>query len=191
MCTGLAIAVGILLIVLSIVIFIFISKVPLPFWHKGRVERIAAALWDRYRGTATAPDIQNADRLITYVERIVDRQINKARGILPFNSIIIGVLSFERYRLDTQNGMYAGFDLVVLLLFTMLCLGISSYLCLWLFLVRWGKDENYGAFDTELKSTLFLIRWRSILIECATIISAWTLIFSAVLIPLVELKARI
>jgi hypothetical protein len=190
MCTGLAIAVGVLSIVLSIVIFIFISKVPLPFWHKGRVEGIAAALWGRYH-LGTAFDVGNADRLITYVERIVDRQINKARGILPFNSIIIGVLSFERYRLDTQHGTYAGFDLVILLLFTMLCLGISSYLCLWLFLVRWGKDENYGAFDMELKSTLFLIRWRSILIECATIISAWTLIFSAILIPLVELKARI
>jgi hypothetical protein len=33
----------------------------------------------------------NAESALSYMERVIDRQINKARGILPFNSIIMTI----------------------------------------------------------------------------------------------------
>jgi hypothetical protein len=52
-----------------------------------QLEAIKKGLWKRGVGKDfpdyAVGDRQDADRVISYVEKIIDRQINKARGILP------------------------------------------------------------------------------------------------------------
>ena len=58
-------------------------------------------LWRRAVPDNGNPTYQtSADRAVAHADRLVDRQINKVRGILPFNSIIMTVLGLERYRLS-------------------------------------------------------------------------------------------
>ena len=43
------------------------------------------------------------DRAVVYVERVIDRLINKARGILPFNSVMLALLAVTiRQQISTQ-----------------------------------------------------------------------------------------
>jgi hypothetical protein len=152
---------------------------------------IKNALWRRYLHGNFDPgrneDRQNADRLITYAERVVDRQINKARGILPFNSIIIAVFSFERTKFPSPEFPTGQINLTVLLYFAIALLAASSILCLMLFLVHWGRSYDYRTFATEFANTLDRVRSRSKVIEWATMMSIAAVILGAVLIATVEL----
>jgi hypothetical protein len=58
----------------------------IPFGEDLR--EISDAMFDRY------PNDRKSDA-VAYTDRVVDRQINKARGILPFNSILIAILALE------------------------------------------------------------------------------------------------
>jgi hypothetical protein len=57
-------------------------------------------IWYRYTGKEYPCDkdvnIQNLDRASAYMERVIDRIINKARGTLPFNSILLVIVGIER-----------------------------------------------------------------------------------------------
>ncbi len=179
-------------------------------------KRYVGELWDENFAALTAEQIQNADRLIAYAERVLDRQISKVQGILPFNAIVLAVISFERDRMpdtlalalpqsliDAVRGlppaaMHAleiatSYDVRVLglLIMTMLGLALSSLLCLSLFSVKWGPIRHYGSFWHELSSTLGTIRKRSRRIEWATVISQACLIVSVVLVAAAELNGAI
>jgi hypothetical protein len=138
------------------------------------------ALWYRYTGlddkVLTAPEeraeratpqggtvarvpMQDADRAIGYIDRVMDRQINKARGILPFNSILLAILSFGSVHLGDTKWLVA-----VLLV-------VSSLFCLAMFPVQWAKgSEPYSSFSKELADSVETARRRSIFIE----IAIWT-----------------
>jgi hypothetical protein len=150
---------------------------------------ISQALQDRYfrRDANNAVDRTHPgdlEPMITYLDRVVDRQINKARGILPFNSVIIAVFSIERSRLTAPQVAWH-IDLIAMLWFVIALLAISSFLCLSLFLVRWGEPANYG-FDTEVAMTTQMIAKRSRKIEWATVLSEIALIVGAAIIIVLE-----
>ncbi|SRR5258708_1903070 len=156
---------------------------------------IRNVLWNRYLNQpfptydpTTASSRQEVDRLIGYLERVVDRQINKARGILPFNSIIIAAFSFERTHLPPALTI-SHLDINALLLATMALLVISSALCLILFLVRWGTSADYE-FEAEVRNTVGLVRGRSKVLEFATVLSFIALVGGAALIAAVELVPK-
>ena len=95
-----------------------------------------------------------------YGEPIIDRQINKARGILPFNSIVIAAFSFERTRLPNLLRIL-NVDINIMLLLTMALLAASSILCLLLMLVRFGPVADYESYSAEIASTVHIIKKRS------------------------------
>lgn len=84
-------------------------------------------------------DRTGGDRLISYAERIIDRQINKARGILPFNSIVIAAFGFERGEIDEGLTVLNNVDVRFMLVLAMALLALSSLLCLGLMLVRLAR----------------------------------------------------
>ena len=93
---------------------------------------ISVDINERYKG-------KESDAL-NYVDRVVDRQINKARGILPFNSVIITALSLNN---RSQYGGAIKGMLDYLSHTVIAALFISSLLLLELFWVQWGRKPGY------------------------------------------------
>jgi hypothetical protein len=151
-------------------------------------------LWKRYTSgefpEPQSPTVQDADRLVGYAERVVDRQINKARGILPFNSIIIAVLSIEKSRILSE--LWDIQTVITLLAFFVVLAGliISSFLCLELFLFRWGESGRYLKFSDEFGDTIKLVRKRSATIEWATVLSTACLFGALLFVAMAELNVR-
>ena len=158
---------------LAIIVIFFVVVLAFRLWkfRTSPSTEFRDALWRRYTGEDYVPltvkeeralidgrlriDVQNADRLIAHMDRIVDRQINKARGILPFNSVLLAILAYEKDHL-TQAAS----------LFLVITLAISSLCCLFMFPVQWSSDA-YTSFSKELDAAVKLARSRSIYIECA------------------------
>jgi hypothetical protein len=122
-------------------------------------------------GTVPRVPMQDADRAIAYIDRVMDRQINKARGILPFNSILLAILSFGSVHLGDAKWLVAGL------------LVVSSLFCFLMFPVQWAKgSEPYSSFSKELADSVETARWRSIFIEIAIWTSAAALVIAIVVI---------
>jgi hypothetical protein len=186
---------GFLAVLVTMVIgLIFQTNVP----TKETTREIRNNLWSRYLEQAFPTNglalkgakIHDADRLLSYLERVVDRQINKARGILPFNSVILTFLSIERRNIPytPQDTNQLHLAMLGALFAVMIGLALSSMLCLIIFLVRW--KGNYSTFSGQVALTLALIRKRSSLIEWATVISGVCLIFATVVIAFAESRPQ-
>jgi hypothetical protein len=159
-----------------------LSNIKRTFWHRYLLKDFPKYDPDK--------DRQHADRLITYIERVIDRQINKARGILPFNSIIIAVFSLATGRLPANELVIWHVDMVVMLLFAIAGLAVSSVLCLILFLFYWWNSEDPKSFDVEFEDTLDIVRRRSTIIQWATMISLAALVLGTILVLAVEINRR-
>ena len=135
-------------------------------------------LWLRYAGKEyeKSDDEDIADRLIPYLDRIVDRHINKARGILPFNSILFAVCAFEANRFASA-GPY--------LLSPILGLLVSSALCLSMFVVIRGRDV-YRSWSSEVEFLVQQVIKTSIKIQRAAWISGFCMFFGALVIGVAE-----
>jgi hypothetical protein len=160
----------------------------------GSMGLLRDTLWMRYLNkvypnylATDANDRTGADRLISYAERIIDRQINKARGILPFNSIVIAAFGFERGQVDKSLTVLNNVDVRFMLVIAMALLALSSLLCLLLMLVRFGPIASYAGFAAEINSTVHVVRQRSIVLEVAVICSFVALVVGALMIGLIEL----
>ena len=120
-----------------------------------------------------------AERLVAYVDRALDRQINKARGMLPFNSLIMALMAIEKARIPASlqwNDSLSDIFLIAILA-VIAGLAASSFLCLELFWVHWGAPENYGAYSTEFQNSMAMLRNRSrILAKCIIISATSTLV---------------
>jgi len=102
------------------------------------------------------------DAAVAYVDRIVDRQLTKARGILSFDGLILaflGLIARDNTKLDIAKA-----HMVPVLLLMGLLAG-SSAICLFLFRARWGYVADLRTFSREMAATLALTRHRSYWIE--------------------------
>lgn len=102
------------------------------------------------------------DAAVAYVDRIVDRQPTKARGILSFDGLILaflGLIARDNTKLDIAKA-----HMVPVLLLMGLLAG-SSAICLFLFRARWGYVADLRTFSREIAATLALTRHRSYWIE--------------------------
>lgn len=122
-------------------------------------------------GAQKAQGVQNKDRAIAYLERIVDRIINKARGILPFNSIMIALLGASGPLFHLQGTLYKS-----VLGIAFLSLIVSSLLALRLFVVHWADISSFRSFNVEFENTLELVRSRSVALQFSIVCSAAALI---------------
>lgn len=112
---------------------------------------------------------QIEDRALTYVERVIDRQINKVRGILTLDSIFI-VASRELFEKSKESSGVVYIIDQGLLEFGIYCLIASIGLSLFLLFVRIGRDgSKYANIQDEFNETVELIRKRTIPIQ----ISIW------------------
>lgn len=102
------------------------------------------------------------DAAVAYVDRIVDRQLTKARGILAFDGLILAFLGLIAR--DTAKLDVAKTHMVPVLLLMGLLAG-SSAICLFLFRARWGYVADFRTFSREMAATLALTRQRSFWIE--------------------------
>lgn len=102
------------------------------------------------------------DAAVAYVDRIVDRQLTKARGILAFDGLILAFLGLIA-RATTKLDIATAHTVPVLLLMGLLA--GSSAICLFLFRARWGYVADLRTFSREIAATLALTRRRSFWIE--------------------------
>jgi|GEM_PF-1954029 len=112
-------------------------------------------------------NLDRAERALAYVERAIDRQINKVRGILAVDSILL-VASRLAPRVD-GNGWGSFF-----LQESQKFLYIAIVLCLFMFLLRFSR--SYGDFYSEFKNTVELFRRRAVLVQLAVALSMLALI---------------
>src|SRR6266851_5032792 len=132
-----------------------------------KLDKFRNDLWLRGTGQPYPQDCANkgsdAERAMAYVDRAIDRQINKARGILPFGSLIIAVMSIEKtrmtYGLTWHDPLH---DWLIFYMYAVIVgLAYASYLCLELFNAHWGDMEVYEKFSRELDATIKTVRNRS------------------------------
>ena len=105
------------------------------------------------------------EKALAYVNGVIDRIINKARGILPFNSLILAIIAII-YRSNP------GWFIVALSLLAGFLLSASSLiLLLTMFWPHFGKMEEYSSYQAEFDSTVLIIRKRALALVCATLLS--------------------
>jgi hypothetical protein len=159
-----------------------------------QILRFRDHIWKRYTlldvgvNPQRPEDIQNADRAILYLERVIDRMINKARGILPFNTIVITLVSIELSRAN-QSTLVHIFDGLSLSLFSvceisLFLLTISSIILMTLFWVNFGEVDHVETFSKEAEETVYIIRRRAIRLQIAVFLS-FAGIFFAVIVAIV------
>ncbi len=85
---------------------------------------------------------------VTYIDRVIDRQLNKARGLLSFNSILLAALNFEHSCVPHWPEWASILALV------------SSVPLLLLMLVVWGQPSRFATAADDLKATVTLSCWR-------------------------------
>ncbi|MDB5679760.1 hypothetical protein [Sphingomonas bacterium] len=126
------------------------------------------ALTARFEKSAAAPPEAidqhptYGDAAVAYVDRIIDRQLTKVRGILAFDGLILtflGLISRGAAMLDIADHH----EVPVLSL--MALLAASSAICLFQFRARWGYVADLQTFSREIAATLALARRRSFWIE--------------------------
>ncbi len=150
-------------------------------------------LWRRAVPDNGNPTYQtSADRAVAHADRLVDRQINKVRGILPFNSIIMTVLGLERYRLSPHLLSVNPWGEIIYwlptsaFLIVLILLGMSSMYCLELFRVNWNKNPGYGNFRDEFNSTVNLFNARCVSVTWAIVLSEASLFVGLCLVMMSE-----
>jgi hypothetical protein len=143
-------------------------------WRRHTGEDFQNLTVDQERAVVNSrPRIDNkiGETLISIMGRITDRQINKARGILPFNSVLLAILAYEKDHLNQTN------SLVLIAL-----LSLSSLCCLFMFPVKWTRSDPSTSISKEFDGLVRIARQRSMLIECAIEASAAALIMVALAI---------
>jgi hypothetical protein len=94
-----------------------------------------------------------------YVYKILDRQINKARGLLTYNALLFTALSLvSRGPASTPDPKICGVSAVFL--GRVLALGACTVL-LWLLKMSWGKADNYASADADFNGTLETVWMRT------------------------------
>lgn len=146
--------------------------------EKSAVDKPAAAPIDG------SPNRADADRALSYLERVIDRTVNKARGILPFNSVLLTILGLQL----SNSPLPAALNWSHVLGITAAGLLIlSCLLLLSIFWVHWGVESDYADFRNEFNSTASLIRDRSAVLQFSTLLSIVGLVVGAVRSALIML----
>lgn len=190
--------------ILVILILAFVEGVGKARWFKdaNRLANFQNAIWERGtpKSKHTPQDERDpafmacADRVVAYADRLVDRQINKARGILPFNSLIMTIFSFERSHISVSlpkeswsyDSLFLYWMPTSAFIIILLILGTSSWLCLDLFFVHWRKENQYQTFRQEAEATIRLFNARAINIQWAIVLSEASLFVGLCLVFMIE-----
>jgi hypothetical protein len=108
---------------------------------------------------------------LAYMERVIDRQINKARGILPFNSIIMTINSFGVANSRDIKAPYVAHLVNQTERWNFVTAAISSLLLLELFWSHWGKAHIYSTIENDVVEGVIIARNRAIILDTAIVLS--------------------
>lgn len=142
----------------------------IPGGTEGHHSALTARFEGKDEGDPPAVDQHPAygDAAVAYVDRIIDRQLTKVRGVLAFDGLILTFLGLIA-RGTSPIDIGAGRGLPIALL--MAQLGLASGICLFQFRARWGYVADFTTFSREIAATLALARRRSFWIERAVRLS--------------------
>lgn len=108
------------------------------------------ALLTRYGG--------DAEKAFMYIEKVLDRQINKTRGILTSTSILAGVALV----MESFGAIIAAF--------------ISVFMLLSIFFVQWDSLPRYQNAEADFKATCRTCYTRSIIMSIAILLSVASIV---------------
>jgi len=150
-----------MLVVVTIVAMFWFPDI--PGGTDGHHEALTARFDAKTGNSGTIDDHpMMGDAAVAYVDRIIDRQLTKVRGILAFDGLILAFLGLISHGIGTLD-VVAHHQPPILLLIGLLA--ISSGICLAQFRSRWGYVADFLTFSREIAATLGLARRRSIWIE--------------------------
>lgn len=132
-----------------------------PWWASDR-EAFKSAILGRYKG--------DAELAFAYVNKVIDRQISKAGGLLAFNSIVFAGLQIA----GVSSGP-AKLSAVLSLL--------AALMLLLLMRVKWGSPASFQTADDDLSYSLNMcfnramaISWSLLLSVGATAAAIWVVL---------------
>jgi hypothetical protein len=149
----------------------------------------------------TVPDIKSAfnaryklhlkedegDRAMAYLERVIDRQINKIRGVLSFDAIVLALISLELRRVSGTGALsIAETFLICGLLASGALVMMACLRCLAMFRVEVEQPDNFASFSSEVNSSMDLIVSRLIPLDHAVRLSWWSVVYVTALIACYE-----
>lgn len=121
------------------------------FWlgaptHRGDVEIFALVLQHRFENAK--------DTGVGYIDRVVDRQLNKARGLLTYNSLMLA----------TSNliGLEATFKVPVSVLALISCLFLMKMMY-----VEWGSIQTYEDWSADIADGVYVAAGRAKLLTAS------------------------
>jgi hypothetical protein len=128
-----------------------------------QADAFAQKLLDRY-----GPE--EADKALSYLERVVDRIINKARGILPFNSLVMAIVTFQ-LRDAKASRMWLCMSIILL--------GVATFMLLRMFGAHFGTMQDYASIEVEAKHTARIIIERAVALNRAIFLAVGGLLIAA------------
>jgi|SRR5215472_3021711 len=100
------------------------------------------------------------EEAVKYLVSMLDRQINKAGGLLSFNALL-----FAAFNLVTERTSHPSIP-VELGRITTLLVPVPTLLLLW---VRWGEASQHETADGDIKSLISTLRWRTWCVQFAVL----------------------
>ncbi len=83
----------------------------------------------------------STEQAVGYIERVTDRQVSKAKGLLIFNAVLFVILGFAGAKASMSSWATFGSLAVV----------VSSLSLLFLMYGAWGATENYADAESDFR----------------------------------------
>lgn len=134
----------------------------IKFYKTDLVKRFGGAVVNGEIVLPPSTDTNNAyERAYSYLDAAIDRQINKASGLLTFNSILLAVLySYDLYK----SHSYWRLSLTTMLV-------LACMLLLDMMLMIWSGPEVFGSAIEDLDGALHVCRNRTRVLSLSIVIS--------------------
>src|ERR1700694_300365 len=107
---------------------------------------------------------------VTFVYRILDRQISKSTGLLSYNGLLLATLNLTAGHLSSPT--YA-------ITFGRIAAIVAATSVLPLLWVHWGKNSDYESADADLEGVLKTLQWRTWCVTIAICCSGFATVFTA------------
>jgi hypothetical protein len=148
----------------------------LVFWHfapsRPQIEEVSVSIWQRFEKEQDA---------VTYIHREIDRQINKVRGILTFDGILLVAFRFDFSKADHWIQLLSAAALFYI--------SASILISLSIFLVQWGDLNSYKNFRGEYDFKAQVVGTRTKLVNSAVVLSGLSALVIAIIVLLLFLPA--
>jgi hypothetical protein len=102
--------------------------------------------------------------IVAYVDRVLDRQINKTNGLLAFDGLLFAALSLQK----SESG-----SLPISIKIGVTSALLAALLLIFLLVVSFGAVDDYDSTASDFEAKCRTIYWRTYLL-CVSVISSLT-----------------